>query len=192
MAVASKARFESPASIVEFDLHVSDPVGHLKLCHEKIERSLRIIGDAVSALRLTEPVLRAEAAAALDYELALFEVLTAYHKQDEEQSLFPRLRAKADSDPALAELLRELESEDRTADEVLDGLAECLRKIAGRPGPGADAQLARLEALAASLNEIYRPHIARENEALLPKCADLLTAPELESMRQEMQRRYNG
>jgi hypothetical protein len=193
MAVASKTRFESPASIVEFDIHVNDPIEHLQVCHDKIKRSLTIIGDAVRALRLTEPVLRVEAAAALDYELALFEVLAEYHRQDELQSLFPRLRVKAASgDPALVGLLSELEGQDDNADSALDQLAACLRKIAGRPGPDTEEQLALLEKLTSNLNDIYLPHMARENDTLLPKCREYLTPPDLDAIKQEMHRRFRG
>src|SRR6185503_2421708 len=99
MSTASTPKFASPVSAAEFSVHINDPVAHLQHCHQRIERSLVTVKNAVAALRLTNPVLRSEAAAALDYELALLQLLTELHTQDEEESLFPRLKRNISSDP---------------------------------------------------------------------------------------------
>jgi hypothetical protein len=74
-------------------------------------------------------VLRAEAAAALDYELALLQLLTKLHVQDEEESLFSRINRKVASNEAgpLSGIVPRLESQHREQQAIFRDLAVCLR-----------------------------------------------------------------
>src|ERR1041385_8586195 len=156
MPAAIIAKFESPVSAAEFSVHVNDPIDHLTHCHQRIERSLVTVKNAVAALRLTDPVLRTEGAAALDYELALLQLLTDLHTQDEEESLFPRLRRSLvnDSD-SLKELMLILENQHRDKQALFRDLAVCLRRL---PVTGDDG-LEQLESLVGQVENIFRPHM---------------------------------
>jgi hypothetical protein len=193
MAAAVMATFSSPVSAAEFGVRVADPIEHLKHCHQRIERSLVTVENAVAGLRLTEPVLRTEAAAALDYELALLQLLSELHTKDEEESLFPRLRKSASGDAApLKELLPALERGHRDKQAIFGELAACLRNFPTTEGPAADERLARLETLVGVLQQIFRPHMALEDERLIPNCGRYLGPADLEEMRQEMRARFKS
>jgi hemerythrin-like domain-containing protein len=192
MSVATDNAFASAVSPAEFGIRVDDPIEHLRHCHERIERSLVIVQNAVASLRLTEPVLRTEAAAALDYELALLQLLTSLHTQDEERSLFPRLRTGLREDPdSMKEVMVVLESQHRREEAIFQDLAACVRKFPARPGPAADEQLDRLEGLVSQLADLYRPHMTLENTCVIDKCRAHLTPGDLDEMQKEMRLRFN-
>jgi iron-sulfur cluster repair protein YtfE (RIC family) len=191
MSVASTDSFASVVTSAEFGVHVADPIEHLLHCHERIERSLITIQNAVASLRLTDPVLRTEAAAALDYELSTLQLLTKLHIQDEEQSLFPRLRARLrDDSGALTALLPELESHHRENENIFRELANCIRKLSTESGQQADAQLSRLETLVTKLENLHRPHMKLEVEQVLANCRQYLTETDLAAMQKEMRQRF--
>jgi hemerythrin-like domain-containing protein len=166
---------------------------HLQHCHQRIERSLLTVRNAVAALRLTEPVLRAEAAAALDYELALLQLLNELHTQDEERTLFPRLRKRllANDPESLQKLMESLETQHREQQALFSDLAICLHALCST-GTESDEALARLESLVGQLENALRSHIALEDEQLLPHCPPYLDQAGLDSMRHEMWLRFNG
>jgi hemerythrin-like domain-containing protein len=191
MALSARTGFSSPVSVAELGIRVDDPIEHLRDCHQKIERSLVIVQNAVAALRLTEPVLRAEAAAALDYELALLRLLEDLHTQDEEQSLFPRLRAKVRGDSGdLQELMLSLESQHRQEEATFEALAACMRGFPGRPGERSEERLAQLESLVVQLAGLCGPHMILEDERLIANCRQYLTPTDIDEMRQEMRLRF--
>jgi hemerythrin-like domain-containing protein len=193
MAAASTATFSSLVSAAEFGIHVEDPIEHLRHCHQLIERSLVTVKNAVVGLGLTTPVLRTEAAAALDYELALLQLLSDLHSQDEEKSLFPRLQKSASEDSSsLRELITTLESQHRDQRAVFGQLATCLRNFPATEGPAAEERLTDLENLAEQLNNLFRPHISLEEERIIPNCRPALTQEDLEGMRREMRLRFQS
>ena len=189
---ASTACFSSPVTVAELDIHVNDPIQHLLNCHQKIERSLIIVENAVNSLTLTVPALRAEAVAALDYELALLQLLANLHAQDEDQSTFPRLRARLGNDPErLGTLIESLEVQHREEHIVFVELGACVWEILAKGGSAGDDQLAELDALVERLAGIYRHQITAENERVIPSCRQRLTQADFDGMREEMRKRYN-
>lgn len=193
MPVVPINSFASAVSPAELGVRVDDPIEHLRHCHERIEHSLAIVENAVASLRQTEPVLRAEAAAALDYELALLQLLTRLHTQDEESSLFPRLRVGLGDDPdSLREIMSAVESEDREKEAIFGELAPWMRKFPAGPGPAAEEQLNRIELFVSQLANLCRRHRTLEDESLLAKCRRYLTQEDLDGMQAEMRRRFHG
>ena len=193
MSVASSHAFASPVTSAEFNVHVKDPIDHLLHCHERIERSLITIQNAIVGLRLADPVLRTEAAAALDYELATLQLLTSLHEQDEETSLFPRLRANLKDRPGVLQtMLPSFESQHRESDSLFNDLAQCSRQISSAPANRADVEMDRLESLVGKLAGIQRSHMAVEADAVLKNCRQYLSGQDLEEMQKEMRNRFNG
>ena len=191
MAVASTETFSSLVSVAEFGIRVQDPLEHLRHCHQRIEDGLVTVKDAVVGLCLTEPVLRTEAAAALDYELALLQLLSRLHTEDEELSLFPRLRKSTSGDSeSLRDLLSLLESQHRDQQAIFGQLATCLRNVPTTEGAAAEEHLARLKTLAEQLDNLFRPHMALEEAEVLSNCRRALTPEDLEGMQQEMRLRF--
>jgi hemerythrin-like domain-containing protein len=193
MSVASTNSFASPVTSAEFDVHVKDPIEHLLHCHERIERSLITIQNAVVGLRLADPILRTEAASALDYELATLQLLTRLHEEDEEKTLFPRLRAKVgDSNRSLNELLANSVAQHRANDMLFEELAKSIRIICAHPGSRAEAEMDRLENLVKELGELQRPHMNLEKEHVFSTVRQELSPDDLSSMKSEMIKRFKG
>lgn len=193
MSVASNHAFASPVTSAEFNVHVKDPIDHLLHCHERIERSLITIQNAIAGLRLADAVLRTEAAAALDYELATLQLLISLHEQDEEKSLFPRLRTNLKDHAAVLQvMLPWFESRHGESDALFNDLAGCIRRISSAPANRADAEMDRLESLTGKLAGIQRLHMSAETDGVIKNCRQYLTAIDLEEMRKEMRNRFSG
>ena len=193
MATASAGTFSSLVSSAEFRIHVQDPIDHLHHCRQLIEDSLITVKNAVIGLGLTTPVLRTEAAAALDYELALLQLLSDLHIQDVEMSLFPRLKKSAsENSKSLQELLPTLVSQHRDHQAIFGQIAACLRNFPTTEDSAAEERLARLTNLSEQLESMFRGHIALEDEKLLPGCRGALTQDDLAGMQQEMRLRYKS
>ena len=74
------------------DSGFDDPIGMLKDCHRRVERFLRILCQVVE--RAHGRSLDAEESAAVQAALHYFRTGGLRHTADEEESLFPRLRAE--------------------------------------------------------------------------------------------------
>ena len=77
------------------DSGFDDPIGMLTDCHRRIEQFLNIL--ATVAERVSARSLTGEEAAAVQAALQYFRTGGVRHTADEEESLFPRLRAETDS-----------------------------------------------------------------------------------------------
>jgi hypothetical protein len=192
MPKVASNRFSSPVTIAELGVRVGDPIQHLRDSHARIERSLVTVQNAVAGFSATAPALRAEAAAALDYELALLQMFERLHTQDEELSFFPRLRA-AVADNEVTELLRALESQHRQEEALFEELAACVRSFASVGSEQAEEQkLSKLEALVGQLANLCQPHMTLEEERLIAGCTKYLKPSDLEQMRDEMRVRFKA
>lgn len=164
-----------------------EPLGLLSDCHRRIERFLGVL-LAVCTTR-QGGALTADERESLRRAIEYFRVAAPRHTQDEEASLFPRLRASSDprAAAALAELAR-LEADHEIADghhRDVDALVSRWLE-AGALAPAAAEELRRLlEALTA----IYRAHIAVEDERIFPLAAEVLAAEHLKGIGEEMARR---
>src|SRR5215471_14875343 len=96
------------------DAGFDDPLAMLKDCHRRIELFLNILCVVVS--RANDRALTDEETAAVQASLQYFRVGGQRHSADEEQSLFPRMRA-ADATAVLPEI-GGLEHDHREADEM--------------------------------------------------------------------------
>lgn len=159
-----------------------DPLGLLAACHTRIERQCETLErlPAHIAAHGVDAAAREAAAAVLRY----FTQAAPHHHADEEQDLFPRLRAHrgepgcpAELDDWLARLAREHEGLGAAWGE----LAPRLERIAAGNAP---AELA-----AKVLVERYRAHYRFEDAQLLPLARRLLTARELAEIGAAMRRR---
>lgn len=167
----------------------SDPLALLVHCHTKIETQLRAMERAVELLRVGAAESRELAFAAIDAASRHFAVPGLKHTEDEELSLFPRLRERS-SDAAMEALAAAaaLEDEHRTA-EALHGEFDALVLLTPRDGSADLKQVDRLGELTAHLAALYRPHIRVENEIVFPAAARVLTPHELSSLGAEMRER---
>lgn len=160
------------------------PLGLLSDCHRRIERFLWAL-VAVSAERRGGP-LGGEDRRVLEAALRYFETAAPRHSADEEQSLFPRLRASADPEAAAAlDALAALEADHRVADlhhEAVNALCRTWLADDALSPDAAQSLRGHLEAL----ERLYRAHIAIEDAEIFPAAGRALTGDDLERVGREM------
>ncbi len=162
-----------------------DPVGMLTDCHRRV---LRFLGDLMSvsatfAGEVLPPLERQRLANALRY----FREAAPHHTADEEESLFPRLRAVPDH-PALRDALDLVESLERDHATAAP-LHEEVDRMAGRwleGGTLSEFDVGRLRAATATMLALYREHIAAEEAQLFPIARKVLDADALRACGREM------
>jgi hemerythrin-like domain-containing protein len=165
------------------------PLGLLSDCHRRIEQFLSVLVTIADVRGGGE--LPAEDRRALEGALHYFQAAAPRHTADEEESLFPRLRASGDAGAAGAlDALRRLESDHKIAEDHHD-MVECLarRWLSAGTLSGRDTHLLR-EHLGA-LVRLYREHIAIEDTELFPAAARLLSPDDLRAVGREMAGRRN-
>lgn len=161
----------------------SDPTGLLSDCHRRIEMFLR------SLQRVAEGVdspLTNDARTALETALRYFHDAAPKHTQDEEESLFPRLREihLPEIESALS-TLNALEGDHRRADalhaEVHALGVQCLDK-GQLPRQDAD----RFRQAVNDLGSIYSQHIHIEDNVVFPAAKRALSTSQESAIAREM------
>lgn len=161
-----------------------EPIGLLSDCHRRIERFLGALSKVCSNLHggPLDDAHRQALRQSVDY----FKNAAPRHTEDEEVSLFPRLRSL--DDPALQTVLRDvdrLEDQHRAADighQRVNELAE--RWLADGRLSQADAR--ELESELARLEALYREHITLEETQVFPRAAEALSKQQIAQVGQEM------
>jgi hemerythrin-like domain-containing protein len=162
-----------------------DPLGLLRACHERITERLDILERLPGHLSANGPDAGARSAA--QRILQYFDRAAPHHHEDEEQDLFPMLRAalrREGADPRLSGWLDRLSAEHRDLERGWKDLRPRLVALAQGEGGGALPDLA-----CPGLIDAYRRHIALENDHLLPVAERLLTPAEIGRLAAAMQSR---
>ncbi len=166
------------------DHDFDEPLGLLIDCHRRIERFLNLL--ATVAARRRGAALSDEERQGLRQSLEYFRSAAPRHTQDEEDSLFPRLRETGDS--RIEAMLRDvalLEEEHRAAGVLHDRVDALVERWLERGQ--LDKRRARvLVRLLAELKETYRRHIAFEDEHVFPLTAEVLTTEQVACIGNEM------
>ena len=162
----------------------TDPIGMLGDCHRRIERFLSVLKNL--ACERQGAALSDQEQNALSTSLRYFREAAPKHTADEEESLFPRVRA---ADPAAAQALFEridaLESDHHTAVKLhaeVDALGQAWLSR-GHLSPDKASHLA---ALLEQLASLYERHIALEDTEVFPGAAQLLSPSDRRSIGLEM------
>lgn len=168
----------APAFIPDF----TNPLGLLVHCHGKIETQLRSLEQAVRLLQGGDPAAVSPALRAVEAAQAHFNGPGVRHTEDEEESLFPRLRrfAGPSENEALGALDR-LEAEHRTAEQAHAHFDAVLA--------ASDLDVDELERCVAALVALYEPHMRLENEVIFPAAARALPPDEIRALGLEMRAR---
>ena len=165
----------------------TDPVGMLRDCHRRIERFLgilRTVGKETDGSPLAD-----ERRKALETSLRYFREGAPRHVQDEEFSLFPRLRRQRDAKAASALATVERLAKDHV---TVDAWHRELDALGGRwlaRGVLDPESISRFRQLTAQLSQLYEEHIRVEDDELFPLAISTLPQPELAAMGQEMAER---
>jgi len=162
-----------------------DPVGMLVDCHRRVQRFLGDLASVGAELR-GQP-LRAGERERLVLALRYFRESAPHHTADEEETLFPRLRA-IHSQPGLGEALDLVESLERDHRTAAPLHAE-VDLMAGRwldAGTLNDLEVDRMMGAIATMQALYREHIAAEENRLFPIARKVLDADASEACGREM------
>jgi len=166
------------------DAGFDDPLGMLKDCHRRIEHFLEIV--CMVAGRAEGRGLTGEETSAIQAALNYFRNGGPRHNADEEESLFPRIRAAS-----LANELREiraLEHDHRDAEQVhvrVDALYSAWIS-SGALTPEEHSELA---AATGKLKALYAQHIEIEEKVVFPRAAEMLNPRAIAAMGQEFKER---
>ncbi|HSV13167.1 MAG TPA: hemerythrin domain-containing protein [Tepidisphaeraceae bacterium] len=166
-----------------------EPLGLLSDCHRRIEKFLDVMIRVLDRSDRGNKPLALDERDALESALRYFKNAAPRHTQDEEQSLFPRLRA-SDDPAAHAALARieALEEDHRRADAMHDEVHQlCRRWLDSLAISAMEAE--RLNQLLHDLRDTYAGHIALEDSELFPLAARVLKDADLKAVGAEMAQR---
>jgi pyridoxamine 5'-phosphate oxidase len=172
--------------------HIPDftnPLGLLVHCHERIEAQLSALERTAEILSAGDTRSLPPAFAIVDRACAHFATPGVKHTEDEDVSLFPRLRERGGTagQDALA-AMTELESQHRTAEQLHAEFDELVGRLP-RDGSADAKGLERFNELVTELTTLYRPHILLENNLVFPVAARVLPASEIQALGEEMRAR---
>ena len=166
------------------DHSFDEPLGLLSDCHRRIEHFLHVL-EVVAGRASREPLTRAQRTD-LDAAVRYFANAAPRHTADEEESLFPRLRASNDPDALRAlDLVARLERDHEEADRHHAAVDALVRRWLA-DGALPQESLAELRAHLATLRSIYEPHIGIEDRELFPAAGRALSSDAIHAIGQEM------
>lgn len=162
----------------------TNPLGLLSDCHRRIEKFLahllRIARD------LHGETFDAAQRSAFEGALNYFQCAAPLHTQDEELSLFPRMRAAGGEEAASAfAAIAALEADHDTADIAhaeIDSLGRKWLRDGSLPGQESD----RLVSLLVDLQVLYAAHIEVEDSRVFALAGRILPANEVARLGREM------
>jgi hemerythrin-like domain-containing protein len=160
------------------------PLGLLTDCHRRIEHFLQTL-VTIADVRRGERLGDADRAA-LEAALRYFDTAGPRHSADEEDSLFPRLRAVDDpSARAACDAVHRLEADHRRAEQHHEAVAVIGRRWLDE-GTLPEAEIGQLRTHLSELQHLYREHIAVEDTQVFPVAGRVLKACDLEAVGREM------
>jgi hemerythrin-like domain-containing protein len=169
------------------DHDFTEPLGLLTDCHRRIEYFLDVL---IRLSALAGQPLTPEQWKDLEKALNYFARAAPQHTADEEQSLFPRLRATHDPRAAQAlECLSQLERDHEEAAEHHRAVDMFCRRWLDH-GFLSDADTQNLQDRLGELQAIYREHITIEDDQLFPTAALVLSEEQLLEIGREMEARH--
>lgn len=164
---------------------IDSPIEHLMACHRRIEQRLETLLRAADHLEQD----RTAALAAIAKSIHFLDSSGAMHTEDEEASLFPRLRPKLSrSEIAFVDTL---EAQHTQAEAIFSEL----KQMAGQmdvPEPPSPAMIDRYRECAERLQALYQAHIRSEDDILSVLARRALTGAEIAEISGEMRKRRSG
>ncbi len=166
------------------DSGFDDPIGMLIDCHRRIERFLHIL--FVVADRARSRTLTGEEKEAVQAAIQYFRAGGQRHTADEEESLFPRLRAET-AENSLQEL-DGLENDHRNANDLHKAVESLFSTwiTAGALSPQDQQQLL---SSTTQLENLYAEHIQVEEKIVFPRAVAMLDSQTLATIGREFHAR---
>jgi hemerythrin-like domain-containing protein len=165
------------------------PFEMLSACHERMQRSLQLLSRLIAHLAEAgdAPRDREMATSAARDVMRYFDIAAPAHHEDEEQHVFPLVRATGDDE--LIDAITQLQADHqamlaawRPLRALLDGVAQA----------GTAPDLHALEAAAQAFASLYDEHIALEDSVIFPAArasAEAAGPATLEAIGSEMAQR---
>jgi hemerythrin-like domain-containing protein len=167
------------------------PLEMLVDCHRRVERFLEQIIKVETLYRYK--ALDDEAISALKAAQAYFKNSAPKHTEDEEDSLFPRMKLLLREGNPTLRMIHHLESDHRLANELHERVDATLSDWCCSPqGLLEGKQKEQLRQDLHALREHYRDHIRQEEELVFPQAAEVLPEQMISEIGDEMQRRRRG
>ena len=164
----------------------TDPIGLLTDCHRRIELFLSVLQRV--AQERSGQALEGEYRTSWEKALQYFRHASPKHTADEEESLFPRLRAASgfgnDQSPKDVERLH---AEHAQADELHQTIDEVGQKWLS--GILTSPEMQTLQESIHELGNLYAKHIRLEEDAIFPLSARVLSNEEKLAIGREMAER---
>ncbi len=160
------------------------PLGLLSDCHRRIEHFLQVliaIGHGAAGGPLT-----AGQRAELEGSLTYFTTAALQHTADEEESLFPRLRASNHPAALLAIGVLERLEHDHEDMSRHHGVVDILVRRWLTNASLSPTDIGELRERLTTLEAIYRRHIAIEDDELFPAGGRVLTPDQVHEIGREM------
>lgn len=167
------------------DSGFDDPIGMLTDCHRRIEQFLQILCLVVE--RAPGRALNEEEAAAVRSALHYFRTGGQRHTADEEESLFPRMRAERKTAGALKEL-DALETQHREADDLHLAADRLYSRWLEENALNAEDHEELLTATR-RLKQLYEGHIKIEESLVFPRAAETLDKSAIAEIAEEFRAR---
>ncbi|MBS1850594.1 MAG: hemerythrin domain-containing protein [Acidobacteria bacterium] len=164
----------------------ADPTRLLSDCHRRIEMFL---GALQSVAAIVETPLPEEARQSLQTALQYFREAAPRHTEDEEASLFPRMRQLQSSEIEMALQRLDALEEDHQRAAPLHALVDRLGRQCLQAGPLPAQEAGELRSALAELKKMYAQHIEVEDTLVFPAAAKWLSPAELGAVGQEMAKR---
>ncbi|MBL8173873.1 MAG: hemerythrin domain-containing protein [Bryobacterales bacterium] len=159
---------------------LDEPLHHLTACHRRIEERLDTLERVIPHWEARSE----DALAAVRSAFRFFSTNGVWHTEDEERSIFPRMRDRLS--PGELAYLADLE---RQHDAAEAAYAHLCRIVDAFQDPPSAAWIADYAAAAGTLARLYREHIASEDTRLAAIGARVLTAGQLRDISTEMKAR---
>lgn len=162
------------------------PLGLLADCHRRIEMFLGVL-LRIARERAGQP-LDSQAAEAVSKAKRYFAEAAPRHTADEEDSLFPRVRAALPERSESLEALDRLHHEHHTADELHARVDALLASWLG-DGRLSEERSAELTSALTQLQQLYQTHIELEEAVVFPLAGRILSNEALATVGAEMRSR---
>jgi hemerythrin-like domain-containing protein len=161
----------------------SDPTALMSDCHRRVEMFL---GTLSAVAEFGGRPLTEEERKSLDRALQYFREAALKHTADEEESLFPRLRAISNSEvQSVLEDMAQLERDHELAAPLHEKI-DWLGQLWLREGKLTQEYAQQLQSAVASLVSMYRAHIEFEDRVLFPLASRILSSSQKNEIAQEM------
>lgn len=168
------------------DHSFDEPLGLLSDCHRRIEKFLDLLLRV--AIEHAEGPLDVKTTEAVRTARRYFAEAAPKHTADEEESLFPRMRAAAEARGEPCAAIDRLESDHDQADGIHGRVDELLDSWM-KEGTLAREPSAELRSLLTQLRAIYHEHIRAEDTEVFPLASRILSPADLAAVGSEMRAR---